>query len=40
MYIDIIAPVVTLVCAERENQQFGFQGGNLGDTVRMSKSKA
>ena len=26
--------------SERENQQFGLQGGNFGNTIRMGKGKA
>ena len=31
---------MAFIGSERENQQFGFQGSNFGNTIRMGKCKA
>ena len=40
VHIYIITPIMAFIGSERENQQFGFQGSDFGNTFRMSKCKA
>ena len=37
VHIYIITPVMAFIGSERENQQFGFQGSDFGNTIRMGK---
>ena len=40
VHIYIITPVMAFIGSERETQQFGLQGGDFGNTIRMGKGKA
>lgn len=37
VHIYIITPVMAFIGSERENQQFGFQGSDFGNMIRMGK---